>query len=51
MLALECVVQPYAWGDTEAIPALLGVEPTGEPAAELWMGAHPAAPRWLTVSP
>ena len=44
MLALECVVQPYAWGDTEAIPALLGVEPTGEPAAELWMGAHPAAP-------
>ncbi len=44
MLALDCVVQPYAWGDTEAIPALLGIEPTGEPAAELWMGAHPAAP-------
>ncbi len=44
MLRLDCVVQPYAWGDTEAIPALLGIEATGEPAAELWMGAHPAAP-------
>ncbi|MHC3388751.1 mannose-6-phosphate isomerase, class I [Streptomyces lavendulocolor] len=37
-------VQPYAWGSTTAIPELMGVAPTGEPQAELWMGAHPAAP-------
>lgn len=37
-------VRPYAWGSTTAIPELLGTPPTGEPQAELWMGAHPAAP-------
>ncbi|MDB1087153.1 mannose-6-phosphate isomerase, class I [Streptomyces sp. ACA25] len=37
-------VRPYAWGSPTAIPELLGTEPTGEPQAELWMGAHPAAP-------
>ena len=37
-------IRPYAWGSTTAIPELLGVEPTGEPQAELWMGAHPGAP-------
>jgi mannose-6-phosphate isomerase len=37
-------VRPYAWGSTTAIPELLGTEPTGEPQAELWMGAHPGAP-------
>ncbi|MFJ6214613.1 mannose-6-phosphate isomerase, class I [Streptomyces sp. NPDC092296] len=37
-------VRPYAWGSTTAIPELLGQEPTGEPQAELWMGAHPGAP-------
>jgi mannose-6-phosphate isomerase len=41
---LENTVRPYAWGSTTAIPALLGVEPTGEPQAEMWMGAHPGAP-------
>ncbi|MGH0028733.1 MAG: mannose-6-phosphate isomerase, class I [Myxococcota bacterium] len=41
---LEGVVQPYAWGSKTAIPELLGVEPTGEPQAELWLGAHPSAP-------
>ncbi len=40
----EGVVQDYAWGDLTAIPALLGVEPSGAPQAELWMGAHPKAP-------
>ncbi|MFE9422343.1 mannose-6-phosphate isomerase, class I [Kitasatospora sp. NPDC006697] len=34
-------VRPYAWGSTTAIPALLGEQPTGEPQAELWLGAHP----------
>ncbi|WP_405851331.1 mannose-6-phosphate isomerase, class I [Streptomyces sp. NBC_00090] len=37
-------VQPYDWGSTTALPHLMGVPPTGEPQAELWMGAHPAAP-------
>lgn len=37
-------VRPYAWGSTTAIPTLLGTEPTGQPQAELWMGAHPGAP-------
>ncbi|MEU3355033.1 mannose-6-phosphate isomerase, class I [Streptomyces sp. NPDC037389] len=37
-------VRPYAWGSTTAIPDLLGTAPTGEPQAELWMGAHPGAP-------
>jgi mannose-6-phosphate isomerase len=41
---LENTIRPYAWGSTTAIPELLGVEPTGEPQAEMWMGAHPGAP-------
>lgn len=41
---LDNTVRPYAWGSTTAIPELLGVAPTGEPQAEMWMGAHPGAP-------
>ncbi|WKD34393.1 mannose-6-phosphate isomerase, class I [Streptomyces xanthophaeus] len=41
---LTNTIRPYAWGSTTAIPTLLGVEPTGEPQAEMWMGAHPGAP-------
>ncbi|WP_086725972.1 mannose-6-phosphate isomerase, class I [Streptomyces carpinensis] len=41
---LDNTVRPYAWGSTTAIPQLLGVEPSGEPQAEMWMGAHPGAP-------
>ncbi|WP_407552596.1 mannose-6-phosphate isomerase, class I [Streptomyces sp. Pv4-95] len=41
---LANTVRPYAWGSTTALPELLGVEPTGEPQAEMWMGAHPGAP-------
>ncbi|MFJ9772832.1 mannose-6-phosphate isomerase, class I [Kitasatospora sp. NPDC101157] len=37
-------VRPYAWGSRTALPELLGQEPTGEPQAELWMGAHPGDP-------
>jgi mannose-6-phosphate isomerase len=44
MNRLTNTVRPYAWGSTTAIPELLGTEPTGEPQAELWMGAHPGAP-------
>jgi mannose-6-phosphate isomerase len=41
---LTNTVRPYAWGSTTAIPELLGTAPTGEPQAELWMGAHPGSP-------
>ena len=41
---LANTVRPYAWGSTTAIPELLGTAPTGEPQAEMWMGAHPGAP-------
>ncbi|SDN85032.1 mannose-6-phosphate isomerase, class I [Actinacidiphila guanduensis] len=44
MNRLTNTVRPYAWGSTTAIPDLIGTEPTGEPQAELWMGAHPGAP-------
>ncbi|MBV6698796.1 mannose-6-phosphate isomerase, class I [Kitasatospora aureofaciens] len=37
-------IRPYAWGSVTALPELLGQEPTGEPQAELWMGAHPGDP-------
>lgn len=45
---LSNTVRPYAWGSTTAIPALLGIAPTGEPQAEMWMGAHPGAPSRVT---
>ncbi|RAJ62615.1 mannose-6-phosphate isomerase type 1 [Streptomyces sp. Amel2xB2] len=44
---LSNTVRPYAWGSTTAIPEFLGTPPTGEPQAELWMGAHPGAPSTL----
>lgn len=44
---LDNPVRPYAWGSTTEIPRLLGVPPTGRSQAELWMGAHPAAPSRL----
>lgn len=40
-------IQTYGWGSTVLLPALLGVEPNGEPQAELWLGAHPACPSRL----
>jgi mannose-6-phosphate isomerase len=45
---LSNTVRPYAWGSITAIPELLGIAPTGEPQAEMWMGAHPGAPSRLT---
>ena len=37
-------VRAYEWGSTTALARLRGVEPDGGPEAELWFGAHPAAP-------
>ncbi len=44
MLRLANPVRHYAWGSTHALPDLLGTVPDGRPQAELWVGAHPAAP-------
>lgn len=38
----------YAWGGTDFLPALLGIDNLQhQPFAEYWMGAHPAAPSEL----
>jgi mannose-6-phosphate isomerase len=47
METLDNPVRPYAWGSATAIPDLLGVRATGDPQAELWVGAHPATPSVL----
>jgi mannose-6-phosphate isomerase len=44
MERMEGVIQPYAWGSPSFIPTLLGLEASGDPQAELWLGAHPSAP-------
>lgn len=44
MFRIDGVVQAYDWGSTDGIPRVLGVEPTDEPQAEFWLGAHPKAP-------
>ena len=42
---MKNTVQKYEWGSRTAIQKLLGEKyPSDEPAAELWMGAHPKAP-------
>ena len=47
MRTISGVVQHYAWGDTDAIPELLGVESDGRPWAEWWLGTHPGGPATL----
>jgi mannose-6-phosphate isomerase len=44
VLPVDGVIRPYAWGSTTFIQSMLGVEPDGEPAAELWFGDHPGDP-------
>lgn len=48
MERVEGAVQQYAWGDLEFIPELLGVEPDGQPWAELWLGTHVNGPSRLS---
>jgi mannose-6-phosphate isomerase len=57
LLPLRGAVQNYAWGSRTFLAGLRGATvPSAEPEAELWMGAHPAAPalvrigeRWLSL--
>ena len=44
MYLMSNPVRPYAWGSRTALPSLQGRPPSGQPEAELWMGAHPADP-------
>ena len=44
---LHNTVKNFAWGSTDAIPAILGTAPDGTPCAELWLGAHPLSPSRL----
>lgn len=48
MELLQGAVRPYAWGSRTVIAELLGAPvPAPHPQAELWLGAHPAAPSVL----
>lgn len=49
MQAMINPIQRYAWGSRTALARLQGRAPSGEPEAELWIGAHPAAPSLLRV--
>ncbi len=45
---LDNPIQEYAWGSHTVLAGLLGrPAPTERPQAELWIGAHPAAPSRL----
>jgi len=48
--ALTGPVMPYAWGSRSSLAELLGRSPSGEPEAELWIGAHPSGPARLASS-
>ncbi|MFC7766184.1 mannose-6-phosphate isomerase, class I [Leucobacter soli] len=44
LIFIENTPRAYAWGSRDALAELLGTHPTGEPQAELWLGAHPGDP-------
>lgn len=49
-LKLHNSIQSYAWGSRDALEKLFGLaNPTGQPQAEIWMGAHPVAPSLVEV--
>ena len=43
-VAIGNTPRDYAWGSTSAIAEFRGVEPSGSPEAELWLGAHAGSP-------
>jgi mannose-6-phosphate isomerase len=51
IVLLENPIRDYAWGSRTAIAGLLGeASPSPGPQAELWMGAHPAAPSHVVLA-
>ena len=50
IFSLNNQIQNYAWGSREILGRMRGVPvPTEQPEAEVWVGAHPAAPSRATV--
>jgi mannose-6-phosphate isomerase len=49
VVPLAPAVRRYAWGSVDALPALLGEDPDGEPVAELWFGTHPAGSATVVI--
>lgn len=50
IFSLKNQIQNYAWGSREILGRMRGVPvPTERPEAEVWVGAHPAAPSRATV--
>ncbi len=43
-VAITNTPRPYAWGSRTAIADVLGRKPSGDPEAELWLGAHSGSP-------
>ncbi len=50
MQLLEGLIRHYDWGSVDALPDFLGRPATGEPWAELWLGAHPSGPSAVGAS-
>ncbi|WP_179345583.1 mannose-6-phosphate isomerase, class I [Winogradskyella ursingii] len=50
LFEVKGVIQNYAWGGTDFIPELLGLQSNVEPKAEYWLGAHVNAPSILKTS-
>ncbi|MFM2412625.1 MAG: hypothetical protein RLZZ587_958 [Actinomycetota bacterium] len=44
MFEITNTPRPYSWGSTLALAELRGVEPSGQPEAELWFGDHAGCP-------
>lgn len=49
-IGIDGAMRDYAWGSTTAIAELLGRSASGGPEAELWFGAHPAAPSTVSAA-
>jgi len=50
LLPLKNPIRNYPWGSTSALAAIRGDVAGPVPEAELWMGAHPAAPSEVEVN-
>jgi mannose-6-phosphate isomerase len=49
LASMHNTILGYDWGSSSAIATLQNRAPEGGPEAELWMGAHPAAPSRLRL--
>jgi mannose-6-phosphate isomerase len=47
VFSLDNPIRDYAWGSHTHIPRILGRQRSETPVAEMWLGAHPAAPSRL----